>query len=287
MVLRKEKVLLLSIVCILPLFTKPTRSKKVSVKIPTHLYLCPMATKSPLMQNYLRYCHNIKKFARGGAIPKKLHFIWVGGELPEKYKPFIKQWRALHPDWEFKLWTDKEVATFPWINKKAFDIATNPGMKSDIWRYEILYQYGGLYLDVDFFPLKAFDDLTDTLDFFLGLTKWGGAYNGLIASMPKHPILQALIDKLGEGVSEEHGFNEIINATGPVFLEKVLFSINNKYSNKPVVFFPHFYFYAIPYGDPLQIPDPPHKSQLKPFPLDRLYAIHYWGHSWVEKPIHP
>ena len=38
--------------------------------------------------------------------------------------------------------------------RDVFERAINPGMKSDIFRYEILKQIGGLYVDTDFECLK-------------------------------------------------------------------------------------------------------------------------------------
>lgn len=274
--------MLIGLLCFFPLLGKESIKKKKSKKVPSHLSLCPNAIKSPLLLNYKRYCRNPLRFPKGGPIPKVLHQIWVGGPLPEKYKPFIQAWKDLHPDWEFKLWTDEDVDAFPWINRAVFDTAKNPGMKSDIWRYEILYQYGGVYLDVDFYPLKSFNFFAERFDMFLGLTSFGGTYNGLMGGVPKHKIFKDLIDKLREGVKEEHGFSEIIASTGPGFLENLLFSTYHEYANDPVIFFPYFYFYALSGGENLVIPNPPSKKQLAPFPEDCLYAVHYWGHSWVE-----
>lgn len=246
------------------------------------MQLCPDVKRTPLYKNYLRYCHNVQKFSVGGPIPKKLHFIWVGGPLPEKFKPFIRRWKQLHPKWEFKLWTDKDINTFPWINKKAFDTATNLGMKSDIWRYEILYQYGGVYLDVDFFPLKPFDDLMTGLDLFLGMSDKGGAHNSLIGSIPKHELLDKLIKTLGTGIEDTNRYSKVLSTTGPVFLESVLFPLCKKFYKQPIVFFPNFYFYPVSENSLLTIPHPPCQFLLKDYPSDRLYAVHYWGQSWAK-----
>ena len=35
-------------------------------------------------------------------------------------------------------------------NKKAYSLAKNWGMKSDILRYEILQKFGGVYIDTDY-----------------------------------------------------------------------------------------------------------------------------------------
>lgn len=90
-------------------------------------------------------------------IPKIIHQIWLGSPLPKQYKKYQKSWRHHHPDWEYKLWTDADVEAFQLHNKKLFDEAKNYGEKSDIFRYEILHRYGGVYIDTDIECLKPFD----------------------------------------------------------------------------------------------------------------------------------
>ena len=43
-------------------------------------------------------------------IPKKLHQIWIGTrELPQKYVDMTKEMEAMHPEWEYKLWSHDEI----------------------------------------------------------------------------------------------------------------------------------------------------------------------------------
>ena len=124
-------------------------------------------------------------------IPKKIHQIWIGGPLPDKYLKYTKSWKIFHPDWEYRLWTGKDVDGILSGKRKAYDTATNYGMKSDILRYEILNKYGGLYVDTDFECLKPFDDLLH-LNFFTGIgyDSKMQLYIGLIAGIPEHPIIK-------------------------------------------------------------------------------------------------
>ena len=99
---------------------------------------------------------------------KIVHQIWLGNApMPENYKIFRQQWQEVNPDWEFKLWTEKEIEAEVWDNQGIYDdIAIPPEGKrsheiavatqrSDIIRYEILYRYGGMYLDCDIEPIKT------------------------------------------------------------------------------------------------------------------------------------
>lgn len=57
------------------------------------------------------------------------------------------------------LWTDEHVARLPLFNRAEYDKATNYGAKSDILRYELLYVYGGVYVDCDMQCIGSFERL--------------------------------------------------------------------------------------------------------------------------------
>ena len=84
-------------------------------------------------------------------IPKIIHQIWIGPKkLPNKYKNWMKSWLRFNPEYKYILWQDKDIEKLQMINQKEYKKAKNPGIKSDIARYEILYLYGGIYIDTDF-----------------------------------------------------------------------------------------------------------------------------------------
>jgi mannosyltransferase OCH1-like enzyme len=53
-------------------------------------------------------------------IPRKIHQILLGSPVPERYKKWQKTWMSLHPDWEYKLWTDADIPSFTMQNKDLF-----------------------------------------------------------------------------------------------------------------------------------------------------------------------
>ena len=44
-----------------------------------------------------------------GTLPKIIHQIWLGGQLPEKYRAWSESWKKFNPDWQYILWTDEDV----------------------------------------------------------------------------------------------------------------------------------------------------------------------------------
>lgn len=90
-------------------------------------------------------------------IPKILHQIWFNGSPPEPFIYFSQHLRELHPNWEYKLWTLDNMPEL--ANQEAFNWFEKPMFKSDILRYEVLYSFGGVYVDFDFLCLKNIEPL--------------------------------------------------------------------------------------------------------------------------------
>ena len=46
----------------------------------------------------------------GQLIPRILHQIWLGGSpIPEEFLEFSAGWRRAHPQWDYRLWTDRRL----------------------------------------------------------------------------------------------------------------------------------------------------------------------------------
>lgn len=93
------------------------------------------------------------------AIPRKLHYCWFGNEMPEGLKRNIEKWKRLCPDYEIIEW-----------NESNYDVKKNRyarqayemkkwGYVPDYIRLDIIYEYGGIYLDTDIEMVKRPDDL--------------------------------------------------------------------------------------------------------------------------------
>lgn len=102
-------------------------------------------------------------------IPKKIHYCWFGGsELPDSVKKCIESWRKYCPDYEIIQW-----------NESNYDYKKNKYMKEayeqkkwgfvpDYARLDIVYTYGGIYLDTDVELINSLDELLE-LECFVGL----------------------------------------------------------------------------------------------------------------------
>jgi len=92
-------------------------------------------------------------------VPKLIHVIWIGDDA-KRPDNCIDTWRALHPDWEFRLWGNQDFATTHWINRTHMDAMWTRELNgvADMMRWEILYRYGGVLVDADSICVRPLDD---------------------------------------------------------------------------------------------------------------------------------
>ncbi len=101
-------------------------------------------------------------------IPKKIHYCWFGhGEMPDSAKQCIASWHNTMPDWEYKLWNEENFDINAWDYCKEAYHAKKYAFVSDVARLYALYTEGGVYMDVDVFSIKPFNDLM-SLSGFIG-----------------------------------------------------------------------------------------------------------------------
>lgn len=93
-------------------------------------------------------------------IPKIIHYCWFGGNpLPKSAERCIASWRKFLPDYEIKEWNENnyDVHKIQYI-QEAYE-AKKYAFVSDYARFDILYQYGGIYFDTDVEVLKPLEDI--------------------------------------------------------------------------------------------------------------------------------
>ena len=102
------------------------------------------------------------------SIPKVIHYCWFGrGEKSELIQKCIASWKKYCPDWEIIEWNEDnfDVDFCPYAAKAYRE--KRYGFLSDVARLEIIYRYGGVYLDTDV-------ELIHSLDELCGYTAWFG-----------------------------------------------------------------------------------------------------------------
>lgn len=91
-------------------------------------------------------------------IPKIIHQIWIGPKAPPT--KMMETWKNKHPDFEYILWTEQECVDRGMIFEcqTQIDAIHEIVGKADIMRIEILYRYGGVYVDADSICIEPVDD---------------------------------------------------------------------------------------------------------------------------------
>jgi hypothetical protein len=153
-------------------------------------------------------------------IPPVVHFIWLGPRsFPPESVENVRTWIAQNPGWKIKFWTDCDrdppcegmekiqVKNFSFFKLgKCFEQSQNWGEKSDLLRYEILFQEGGIYVDHDANCLRSFNGMHHGYDFFCCLETPHQPFvgrnvtcgNGVIGSKPRHPTVGKVMDLIFE-----------------------------------------------------------------------------------------
>lgn len=79
---------------------------------------------------------------------------WEYKDLPEIYKKTSKTWQVMNPDWEYRYVPNDQMRQYlEHLDSPAllrfFDSKQDILTKSDIWREAMVYEYGGLWADLD------------------------------------------------------------------------------------------------------------------------------------------
>lgn len=184
--------------------------------------------------------------------------------MPEDYIEWGQSWLIHHPNWKMKLWTEENLppSRFPELVKKCKWAA----QQADLYRYEVVSKFGGVYVDCDFECLANIESIIDEKEFFSAfecddMNHPNAINNAFFGSVPNHPMLDSILDEIPRVFDRE----EWVTA-GPMLLTRIVKQRQNGVLKN---IFPRKMFY--PY-----LWDELHRKK-GPFPGS--YAAHHWGSS--------
>lgn len=117
-------------------------------------------------------------------IPKLIHYCWFGhNEIPEKLQKIMSTWKKMCPDYEIVRWDESnyDITKNRYMNQ-AYD-AQKWGFVPDYARLDIIYNYGGIYLDTDVEIVKSFDDLLNDQSFW-GYSSYSSILTAIFGAVP-------------------------------------------------------------------------------------------------------
>jgi mannosyltransferase OCH1-like enzyme len=235
-------------------------------------------------------------------IPKIFHYVWLGSQ---PMHPLMEEWQRkmqdLHPCWSIKTW--REVDGLPEHLLTCGDeivecrvpeyLRSCPtyAKKSDVWRYEILEQQGGVYLDTDMEPVRCLESLLESgVEAFAGLCDT--IYN-YVENSPNPIETGTIKTEVGcsiMGCSPHHPWaKELVKRTPnqcPVSKLSLAFPFLTAVTGKhpDVKLFPTEVFYPFPW----------HHYALRgvrslkrePIPAG-TYSVHRWSSCWFPAGLMP
>jgi len=168
-----------------------------------------------LKLNQLKYNKNIvREVEYGSSIPKIIHQTYMSREtLPQEIQLNIDRLKRLNPDWEYRFYDDEDIEkyitrNFPDVLPYYVSINSKYGAaRADLFRYLVIYNEGGVYMDIKSTFIKPLNMAIKEDDAYL-LSYWNRGKSGI------HPEIH---NSLGE-------FQQcfIIGRKGHMFLKNVI-----------------------------------------------------------------
>jgi len=183
-----------------------------------------------------------------GCIPKILHQTYsIYENIPDDIRKTMLKLKKKNPDWQYKFYDDNDIfnylsKNFPPKVLKAY-LKINPKYgpaRADLFRYAVLYNEGGVYLDAKSFCNKPLSKVIKSTDKFvlsywhnykphadlIGLEK-GEIINWFIAVIPKHPLMLKVINAVVDNINnpkfkDATGKYNVLLITGPVVFTNIL-----------------------------------------------------------------
>ncbi|MCI8655606.1 MAG: glycosyltransferase [Clostridia bacterium] len=208
-------------------------------------------------------------------IPKKVHYIWLGGKPKDKLTEIcLLTWKDKMPEYEFIEWNEtnldldkieQESEYFAECRKRNLY-----AFMADYLRIKILYEQGGIYIDTDVQAIKSLNPLLDR-DLILGyeectidvVNKQIGT--GFIASEKGHWFIEKIYNFYKKEIMNSEMF----------IIPVIMTDIYNKLSEeekKKIEILPKEYFSPYDSGGGKRFsPD---------LITENTYAIHWFSYSW-------
>lgn len=114
------------------------------------------------------------------SIPKRIHYFWFGKkEIPEKNLAWMESWKKYCPEYDIVRWDE---SNYDYAKNEYMRTMYNKGkyaFVSDYARLDVIYEYGGIYLDTDVELIDRIDKFTYNTAFCAMASSMGGPTLGV------------------------------------------------------------------------------------------------------------
>lgn len=219
--------------------------------------------------------HTAKEPEHSYSVPRIAHFVWHSSVAPDYARQNIAKFAQLNPTYRTILWTDvaqpnapceiQQISQLSLFNRNIVaSFAPSRGVYSDLLRYEIVFAFGGVYLDCDIEVTKPMDTDIFTQAFVCPeLTTYFGITNASFGFTRASSFVKYVLQCVQENVSARQPQN-VIELSGPVFLTSCV----KQYDDSNIIGVPQQIF-----GNICRQPD-----DKRP-----IWAIHYLKAEWQKR----
>ena len=199
-------------------------------------------------------------------IPKKIHYIWLGGNSKSKLTEVcINSWKRNLEDFEIIEWNENNIdieslCSQNMFLKRCYELKLW-AFVSDYLRLWILKEEGGIYLDTDVEVLKSFDDLLNN-KVFMGYELEDYISTAVIGAEKNNSLIKRLLKFYDEEIWTVDFINNPIIFK---YLEK-----KEPDSFADCIIYPQDYF--SPYN--------PRQEYTDVVETKNTYSIHWYSNNW-------
>ena len=155
-------------------------------------------------------------------IPRIIYQTYFTRALPLVTQFFVWRMKKMNPEYKYEFYDDNRIESFlknemPEENFQAYKRITIGAAKADFFRYNILYRYGGVYLDIDSTikgDLNKFIREDDAA--IISKERNPGMYvQWALIFEAGHPFLKRTIEKILDNIEQNRFPNDVHQMTGP------------------------------------------------------------------------
>lgn len=209
-------------------------------------------------------------------IPKIIHYCWFGGKpLTWDAKRCIESWKRFAPDYQIIEWNENNFEidnSIPFVKKAYAEKAW--AFVSDYVRLQVVYDNGGIYLDIDVELIRNIDFLLEN-SFYIGVQQDGKfCTTGLGFGAEKgNSIVKKMMDQYYE---LNFNINNVQNFACPILNNLVIEKMGYSYTNS-IWTFNRVTVYPCSFFDPIA------PGKTKDLTCNDTVSIHHYAASWLNK----
>ena len=206
----------------------------------------------------------IAKRVIGNSIPKVIHQTYHSKILPPEIQENIDYLKSANPEWELRMYDDEDIINY--ISQHYPELLgiykkINPvygAAKADFFRYLLIYNEGGVYLDIKSSLSKPLNEILTVEDRYL-LCHWQNELGGIhpkmglhsciaspfgefqqwhVVSTKGHPFLKAVIENVCNNIQNYNPFIHdtggwsVVNLTGPIAYSLAIAPLINLHTHR-------------------------------------------------------